>query len=78
MLYREVASHRISRRCLLGAAGTAGLTLLSAAARAEETVDLGVPGGPSTRPITTAFPQKGPMILQRTSSPWLENSIQCF
>jgi DMSO/TMAO reductase YedYZ molybdopterin-dependent catalytic subunit len=78
MPYSEVARHRISRRCLLGAAGTAGLTLLSAAARAEETVDLGEPGGPSTRPITTAFPQKGPMILQRTSPPWLETPFDVF
>ena len=55
---REAECHGISRRGLLGAAGMVGLAALSATAAAEETVDLGVPGGPSTRPITTAFPKK--------------------
>src|ERR1700736_1997634 len=55
-----------------------GLALLPAPARAEETVDLRVPGGPSTRPITTAYPQKGRMILQRTSPPWLETPFEVF
>jgi DMSO/TMAO reductase YedYZ molybdopterin-dependent catalytic subunit len=55
-----------------------GLALLPARARAEETVDLRVPGGPSTRPITTAYPQKGRMILQRTSPPWLETPFEVF
>lgn len=75
---REAECHGISRRGLLGAAGMVGLAALSATAAAEETVDLGVPGGPSTRPITTAFPQKGPMILQRTSPPWLETPFEVF
>jgi hypothetical protein len=33
---------------------------------------------PSMRPITTAFPQKGSMILQRTSPPWLETPFEIF
>jgi DMSO/TMAO reductase YedYZ molybdopterin-dependent catalytic subunit len=68
----------MTRRLLLGAAGLRGLALLPAPARAEETVDLRVPGGPSTRPITTAYPQKGRMILQRTSPPWLETPFEVF
>jgi DMSO/TMAO reductase YedYZ molybdopterin-dependent catalytic subunit len=68
----------MTRRLLLGAAGMGGLALLPAPARAEETVDLRVPGGPSTRPITTAYPQKGRMILQRTSPPWLETPFEVF
>jgi DMSO/TMAO reductase YedYZ molybdopterin-dependent catalytic subunit len=68
----------MTRRLLLGAAGLGGLALLPAPARAEETVDLRVPGGPSTRPITTAYPQKGRMILQRTSPPWLETPFEVF
>src|SRR6202166_3209763 len=55
-----------------------GLAFLPAPARAEETVDLRVPGGPSTRAITSAFPQKGRMILQRTSPPWLETPFEVF
>jgi DMSO/TMAO reductase YedYZ molybdopterin-dependent catalytic subunit len=68
----------MTRRLLLGAAGMGGLALLPAPARAEETVDLQVPAGPSTRPITTAYPQKGRMILQRTSPPWLETPFEVF
>ena len=68
----------MTRRLLLGAAGMGGLALLPAPVRAEETVDLRVPGGPSTRPITTAYPQKGRMILQRTSPPWLETPFEVF
>jgi hypothetical protein len=28
------------------------------------------------RPMTMVYPQKGPMILQRTSPPWLENPVR--
>jgi len=68
----------MTRRLLLGAAGMGGLALLPAPVRAKETVDLRVPGGPSTRPITTAYPQKGRMILQRTRPPWLETPFEVF
>jgi hypothetical protein len=40
--------------------------------------DLPLPGGPGTRPITTAFQQKGRMILQRTSPPLLETPFEVF
>jgi DMSO/TMAO reductase YedYZ molybdopterin-dependent catalytic subunit len=69
---------RMTRRRLLGAAGVGGLALLSEPAWSQAMVDLRAPGGPSTRPITTAFPQKGPMILQRTSPPWLETPFENF
>jgi DMSO/TMAO reductase YedYZ molybdopterin-dependent catalytic subunit len=68
----------MTRRRLLGAAGMGGLALLSEPAWAQTTVDLEAPGGPGTRPITTAYPQKGPMILQRTSPPWLETPFENF
>jgi DMSO/TMAO reductase YedYZ molybdopterin-dependent catalytic subunit len=55
-----------------------GLALLSEPAWAQTTVELRAPGGPSTRQITTAFPQKGPMIVQRTSPPWLETPFENF
>lgn len=51
---------------------------LAAAAAVARQVDLDLPGGPSTRPLTRAFPQKGEMILQRTSPPLLETPISVF
>jgi DMSO/TMAO reductase YedYZ molybdopterin-dependent catalytic subunit len=68
----------ISRRNLLGGAGMGGLALLSSPVWAQETVDLHVPGGPSTRQITTAYPEKGRMIVQRSSPPWLETPFEVF
>jgi DMSO/TMAO reductase YedYZ molybdopterin-dependent catalytic subunit len=56
----------------VGAIGLAG------SARAENSVDLGLPGGPSQRPLTSAFPQKGEMILQRTRPPLLETPFEVF
>jgi DMSO/TMAO reductase YedYZ molybdopterin-dependent catalytic subunit len=70
------------RRLLLGTVGAGSLTLLSAPlsrpAWAQPQVDLHAPGGPSIRPMTMAYPQKGPMILQRTSPPWLETPFEVF
>ena len=69
----------LTRRLLLGQAGMAGLALATApAAWAQTTVDLGLPGGPSERPITTAFPQKTAMILQRSRPPLLETPFEVF
>jgi DMSO/TMAO reductase YedYZ molybdopterin-dependent catalytic subunit len=36
------------------------------------------PGEPNKRPITTAFPQKGAMVLQRTRPPLLETPFEVF
>jgi DMSO/TMAO reductase YedYZ molybdopterin-dependent catalytic subunit len=69
--------HAMTRRQLLGAAGSAGLAL-SKPACAETMIDLPLPGGPGAREITTAFPQKGPMILQRTRPPLLETPFEVF
>ena len=68
----------ITRRGVLSAAGVGGLALLSEPAWAQAIVDLPLPGGPGARPITTAFPQKGPMILQRTRPPLLETPFDVF
>jgi len=64
----------IMRRALLTQAGLALLAGRAAAA----SVDLELPGGPSTREVTTAFPQKGAMILQRTRPPLLETPFEVF
>jgi DMSO/TMAO reductase YedYZ molybdopterin-dependent catalytic subunit len=68
---------RMTRRQLLAAAGLAGVAL-SRPAWAQSVIDLPLPGGPDARQITTAFPQKGPMILQRTRPPLLETPFEVF
>jgi DMSO/TMAO reductase YedYZ molybdopterin-dependent catalytic subunit len=70
--------HRtMTRRRLLATAGATGV-VLSKPAWAQKTVDLPLPEGPGVRQITTAFPQKGPMILQRTRPPLLETPFEVF
>lgn len=60
------------RSILLGAAALAGT------ARAQRIVDLHLPGGPSERPTSSAFPQKGEMIVQRIRPPLLETPFEVF
>ena len=67
----------LSRRHFLESAVTT-LAVISEPAWAQVMVDLPLVGGPSQRPITTAFPQKGPMILQRTRPPLLETPFEVF
>ena len=67
----------VTRRRLLAVVGAAGAAL-SKPAWAQGMVDLPLPGGPGAREITTAFPQKGPMILQRTRPPLLETPFEVF
>src|SRR6202790_5064571 len=69
--------HLVTRRQLLGAAAVGGLAL-SKTAWAETMTELPLPGGPGARPITTDFPQKGPMILQRPRPPLLETPFDVF
>jgi DMSO/TMAO reductase YedYZ molybdopterin-dependent catalytic subunit len=69
--------HMVTRRQLLGAAGIGALAV-SRPSWAQPTIDLALPGGPDARQITTAFPQKGPMILQRTRPPLLETPFEVF
>jgi len=68
----------LTRRLLLGQAGVGGLALATAPAWAQATIDLALPGGPDTRPITTAFPEKAVMILQRSRPPLLETPFEVF
>lgn len=70
--------NQMSRRRLL-AATAAGLGFSASRALAQGTaVDLGLPGGFGERPLTTAFPEKGAMILQRTRPPLLETPFEVF
>ena len=64
------------RAFLLGAAGLGASALAGPAAAA--TVNLDLPGGPSLRPLTSAFAGKQDMILQRTRPPLLETPMAVF
>jgi DMSO/TMAO reductase YedYZ molybdopterin-dependent catalytic subunit len=77
MKYLGLFGGGLTRRRLLGQAGIAGLAMTAVPAWAQ-TVDLPLPGGLGSRPITTAFPQKGSMILQRTRPPLLETPFEVF
>ena len=67
----------LRRRGLMGGAAALGGILAAAGARAD-TVTLGLNGGPEQRSLTSAFPQKGSMILQRTRPPLLETPFEVF
>ena len=69
--------HMVTRRQLLGAAGVGALAL-SGPSWAQTTIEIPLPGGPDGRQITTSFPQKGSMILQRTRPPLLETPFEVF
>lgn len=68
---------RMDRRRLLGhvALGTGGL---AAPALAQQMADLHLPGGNDARGLTSAFPGKGTMILQRMRPPLLETPLDVF
>jgi DMSO/TMAO reductase YedYZ molybdopterin-dependent catalytic subunit len=67
-----------SRRGFLAGASAAGISMIISRAFAEETVDLDLPDGVSTRPIVKNYLGKGPMILQRTRPPLLETPFEVF
>jgi DMSO/TMAO reductase YedYZ molybdopterin-dependent catalytic subunit len=67
-----------SRRRFLQGASVLGGMVVAFPARADSVVNLDLPGGPNRRDLTTAFPQKGQMILQRSRPPLLETPIEVF
>lgn len=69
------ANGRLTRRAMIAGAGGAAL---AAPLLAQKLVDLGLPGGPSLRPMDPAFPGKGPMIVQRIRPPLLETPMEVF
>jgi DMSO/TMAO reductase YedYZ molybdopterin-dependent catalytic subunit len=70
----------MGRRHVLRVAGLAGLALVAPAARAGTTMQFSppLPGGPNQRTLTTTYPTKGPMILQRSRPPLLETPFEVF
>ena len=67
------ASGMLARRHFLAAAA-AGVAVPALA----RSVDLRLPGGPSVRPLSDAFPSKRALILQRTTPPLLETPMAAF
>jgi DMSO/TMAO reductase YedYZ molybdopterin-dependent catalytic subunit len=74
MAKRSVPHRAVTRLLLLATAVAA----MSRPAWAQNMVYLPLPGGPDARQITTAFPQKGPMILQRSRPSLLETPFEVF
>ena len=68
----------LTRRRVLRSAAIGSLASLASPALAETMVSLPFPGDVGERPITTAFPQKGALILQRTRPPLLETPFEVF
>src|ERR1700756_6006302 len=56
----------------LRSAGILGGMAATMPAWADTYIDLDLPGGPDRREVSTAFPQKAQMIVQRTRPPLLE------
>src|SRR5246127_3572110 len=62
----------------LQSAGMLGGMAATFPAWADTYIDLDLPGGADRRELTTAFPQKAQMILQRTRPPLLETPFEVF
>jgi DMSO/TMAO reductase YedYZ molybdopterin-dependent catalytic subunit len=78
MLGSQHPSSRTTRRRFLRGAGIVSALAATAPAWAQEAVMLDLPGGPDRRTLTTQFPQKGRMILQRSRPPLLETPFEVF
>jgi DMSO/TMAO reductase YedYZ molybdopterin-dependent catalytic subunit len=79
MAIRENIISTPGRRRFIQAIAIVSGALASFPAWAADFVDLDLlGGGPKRRDLTTAFPQKGRMILQRTRPPLLETPFEVF
>ncbi|MEJ7925350.1 molybdopterin-dependent oxidoreductase [Sphingobium sp. AN641] len=74
----DPASGGMTRRGLLAGAAVSAAGVATAPLLAQAMVDLRLPGGNGARPMTTAFPGKGSMILQRMHPPLLETPMSVF
>jgi DMSO/TMAO reductase YedYZ molybdopterin-dependent catalytic subunit len=74
-----VRPNHLSRRHLLAHAGILGaVPLVPSAALADPTVDLGCRAGTVSPSLTSAFPGKRQLILQRARPPLLETPFEVF
>ncbi len=67
-----------SRRSILRAGALGVGSVLAPAAFAGGSIRLPLPGGPDERRLTTDFPGKGEMVLQRTRPPLLETPFSVY
>ena len=74
----DLTSPAINRRAILRGLGAIGLAAGSGPALAAADAILPLPGGPRERALSSAFPGKAEMIVQRTSSPLLETPFGVF
>jgi hypothetical protein len=72
------AKFTLTRRIFLKGTIAAGAMAPFPVLSESNTVNLGLPSGPTQRELTTAFPQKAEMILQRTRPPLLETPFDVF
>lgn len=68
----------VGRRNFLIQTALLGAAAFAAPAWSQNVADLRLPGGPSQRPTTSAFPEKRDMILQRARPPLLETPMEVF
>ncbi len=68
----------LTRRRFLNSASILGGMLATLPVWADGLAKLNLPGGPDERSLTTSFPQKGTMILQRSRPPLLEAPFEVF
>ncbi len=75
-----MAEGRLTRRAVIAGAAGGALAAPGLAQKliADGLIDLGLPGGPSLRPLTPTFPGKGAMIVQRIRPPVLETPMSVF
>jgi DMSO/TMAO reductase YedYZ molybdopterin-dependent catalytic subunit len=78
MTTSEHAIRTLTRRRFLHSAGILGGMAATIPAWANDFVNLDLPGGPDRRELTSAFPQKGQMVLQRSRPPLLETPFEVF
>ncbi len=78
MSIAEAFRHPSTRRQLLRTFGVVGAAMTCRPSWAEGLTSLPLPGGPDERTLTSGFPQKGEMILQRTRPPLLETPFEVF
>ena len=67
-----------SRRRFLQSVGILGGMATTVPAWTADFLNLDLPGGPDRRGLTSAFPQKAQMILQRSRPPLLETPFEVF
>jgi DMSO/TMAO reductase YedYZ molybdopterin-dependent catalytic subunit len=70
---------KLTRRALIAGAGAGTVgAALAAPMLGPKLIDLGLPGGPSLRPLEPTFPGKGEMIVHRIRPPVLETPMSVF